>query len=398
MKVLNVNCYENKGGASIAVKQIHEALLENNIESKILVSEKNSNDKNIITQSNFFSLISFKFRERFNRNFFKILNQKTTNTQSSGLIRSYLPYRINNMNTDVVNLHWINNEMMSIKDLTRIKKPLVWTLHDLWPTSGIDHYTNEKNDGKSFIDNFIKKQKKKNWEKLFKIICPSTWILNKAKNSEILKNNEIKLIPHPIDIQKWKRINNKKEIKSLFNIDFNDNFKVLLFGAERATTNKRKGYQIALETAKKISEEKKIVLIIFGDDEKKTIKINDNLFIINLGYINDRYSLLRALYSLSDVMMVPSIEEAFGLTAAEASATGTPVVTLSGTGTEDIIQDNFNGFVTKEDNFTECVLQLLNSEEKWKTFSFNGKLHIEKKFHPSKVANEYIKVYQEIIF
>ena len=47
MKVLNVNCYENKGGASIAVKQIHEALLENNIESKILVSEKNSNDKNI---------------------------------------------------------------------------------------------------------------------------------------------------------------------------------------------------------------------------------------------------------------------------------------------------------------------------------------------------------------
>lgn len=159
MKILHVNCYDNKGGASIATQQIHSALLNNKIKSKIIVSEKNTSDPNVIFNSSFFSLMSFKFRERFNRNLFRFLNLNTKNTQSSGLLRSLLPYKINKMDFDIVNLHWINNEMMSIKDLKRINKPLVWTLHDLWPMSGIDHYLNK--DDNSLINNFIKNQKKK---------------------------------------------------------------------------------------------------------------------------------------------------------------------------------------------------------------------------------------------
>ena len=167
MRVLHINYYEKKGGASIATQQIHSALLDNKIESKIFVAEKETQDENIISDSNFLTFISFKFRERFNRNLFKILNLKSIHTQSSGLLRSYLPNKINKMNFDIINLHWINNEMMSIKDLKRINKPLVWTLHDLWPISGKDHYSNEKNDKKSLFDNYIFNQKKGIGKNLF---------------------------------------------------------------------------------------------------------------------------------------------------------------------------------------------------------------------------------------
>ncbi len=397
MKVLHINYYEKKGGASIATQQIHSALLNKKIESKIFVAEKETNDENIISESNFFSFISFKFRERFNRNLFKILNLKSANTQSSGLLRSYLPYKINKMNFDIVNLHWINNEMMSIKDLKRIRKPLVWTLHDLWPISGKDHYSNEKNNKRSLFDKFIFDQKKKNWQNLFKVICPSNWIYKKAKASEIMRNNDIRLIPHPIDAKKWERLRNKNEIKRLFNLEFDEDHKVLLFGAERASKNKRKGYHIVLETVRKISEKKKIILLIFGNEKKGVEKINQNLIIINVGYIVDRHSLLRALYSLSDIMLVPSLEEAFGLTAAEASATGTPVVTLEGTGTEDIILNNFNGIVSNENSFVNDVSNLINSKEKLEEFSINGVTHINDNFNPEKISNLYLKLYEEIL-
>lgn len=396
MKVLHINSYEDKGGASIAAKQIHSALLFKNINSKIYVNEKSSDDQNIITDPNYFSLISFKFRERFNRNLFKIFNDRSNCTQSSGILRSLLPYKINKMGYDIINLHWINNEMMSIKDLTRIKKPLVWTLHDLWPISGKDHYSNS-NENNSFLNQFILSQKKKNWENLFKVVCPSNWIYKKARNSEITKNNDIRLIPHPIDIKKWTRLYNKEEIKNLFNLKFDNEYKVILFGAERATKNKRKGFDLAYKTVKKISETNKIILIVFGDKKIETLKINDNLQIFSLGYINNRYSLLRALYSLADIMLVPSLEEAFGLTAAEASATGTPVVTLKGSGTEDIILNNHNGYVCSEEEFAKNVFFLINSEENLKKFSTNGPEYINKKFNPEKIAQNYINLYEEIL-
>ena len=41
------------------------------------------------------------------------------------------PKLINASDCDIVNLHWINGEMLSIKDIAKIKKPIVWTLHDM---------------------------------------------------------------------------------------------------------------------------------------------------------------------------------------------------------------------------------------------------------------------------
>ena len=400
MKVLHVNYFENQGGASIAANQIHNCLLREQVKSQLLVSEKISSDQNVITDKSFIASVSRKCREKFNRNLFKFLNEKSTNTQSSGLLRSLLPYKINKLKHDIINLHWINNEMMSIKDVTRINKPIIWTIHDLWPISGKDHYYNRKNIGNSFIDNFIKNSKRKNWDRLFKIVCPSNWVFKKVRQSDVLKNNEAQVIPHPIDISLWKRIFEKEVLFKIFNLENFKDFskhKILLFGADRATKNLRKGYKLAFEAAKNCSKNFKIIFIVFGDDQKENIRINNNLYLIKLGRIEDRNTKLRALYSLSDIMLVPSKEEVFGLTAAESIATGTPVITLRGTGTEDIIKDNINGCVADEKNFVNCTNELLNSEEKLRVFSKQGIEFIKKNFDPHIIANKYIEVYKECL-
>ena len=96
-------------------------------------------------------------------------------------------------------------------------------------------------------------------------------------------------------------------------------------------------------------------------------------------------------------MLIPSLEEAFGLTAAEASAAGTPVVTLKGSGTEDIILHDHNGYVCNEKEFIKNVLFLINSEEKLKKFGDNGPKYINERFNPEKIAKQYISLYEEIL-
>ena len=63
--------------------------------------------------------------------------------------------QIQSINPDLVHLHWINNEMISIEQIGKITKPIVWTLHDMWPYCGAEHYTNDRR----FIDGYNKKNK-----------------------------------------------------------------------------------------------------------------------------------------------------------------------------------------------------------------------------------------------
>jgi hypothetical protein len=40
---------------------------------------------------------------------------------------------------DVIHLHWVNQGMLSLKDIRKILtsgKPVVWTMHDMWPCTG----------------------------------------------------------------------------------------------------------------------------------------------------------------------------------------------------------------------------------------------------------------------
>jgi glycosyltransferase involved in cell wall biosynthesis len=53
------------------------------------------------------------------------------------------------------------------------------------------------------------------------------------------------------------------------------------------------------------------------------------------------------LYQTSDVFVLPSLGECFGLATVEAMATGLPVVVSDVGGTEDIVQDGTNGFITR---------------------------------------------------
>ena len=218
IKVLHVSFSDNYGGANIAAVRLHNSL-KKKINSKMIVYNKRSKDKNIIQLKNKNSSL-FSLKNYFCK--LILIFQNKTFSHSLNIFDSHFLNFINNSDADIIHLHWINNEILSIRDISKIKKKLFWTLHDMWPFCGSEHYSknnrytkNYKYNFKNFlsidISYFIWKLKKKYFSKKINFIAPSIWMKKKVQKSFLFKKNNVFLLRNPIDLKTWKY--KKKNVK-----------------------------------------------------------------------------------------------------------------------------------------------------------------------------------------
>lgn len=106
----------------------------------------------------------------------------------------------------------------------------------------------------------------------------------------------------------------------------------------------------------------------------------------------------RDYLSRCSIFVLPSSAEAFGVVIIEAMASGKPVIARNIIGPKDIINHGYNGFLfndTKE--LAEYLKLLLSDEELRKKLGENARDTIEEKYTFSKVAKEYLKLYESLI-
>jgi glycosyltransferase involved in cell wall biosynthesis len=303
------------------------------------------------------------------------------------LLPSKILKKINESDADILHLHWIGDETISIKEIAKIKKPIVWTFHDMWPFCSIEHISlyDDKPyitnyDNKSFIEKWTFNRKKKYWiNKGMTIAACSNWIKNCTEESLIFKNKQVKLIPNDI------------------------NKKIILFGAMNSTSDPNKGYQFLKKALIKLNNHtssKDTEIYVFGDsDAPKKQKANIQIPITYMGKITDNNK-LALLYSAADVMVVPSVKETFGLTALESIACGTPVVVFKAeTGLVDFILHKENGYQAKAfeaDDLAKGITWVLEDKNRWKMLSKNAR-EIALRFSLEKMVDNYINLYSDII-
>ena len=150
-KILHLN-FSDDGGAGIAVKRISDCLLKLNIDSKILVAEKNTHDKNVLHNQSSFNRFLWQQKKKISRNLKFFFKTKNKNTHTVSFLKSNILAQINKYNPDYLNIHWIGNELISIEQIKKIKIPILWTLHDMWLYCGAEHYTYENN---RFINGYL---------------------------------------------------------------------------------------------------------------------------------------------------------------------------------------------------------------------------------------------------
>ena len=408
MKILHLNYYENQGGAAIAAQRIHNSLLNKEVDSKILVSQKTSQNTKIIGPDSTFEEIINQVKISLQRKMNKYSSFKSNFTQSFNLIPSGILKKIKKINPDLVHLHWIGNEMISIKQLLSIKKPIVWTLHDMWPYCGSEHYTfsndfingYEKKKPFPFDFNFLVwKMKKKYINPKIHFVSTSNWQQKNIKKSYLYKNNFSELIPLPLDLNFWKPID-KKISKNLLGIN-EDN--VILFGGDNFIDRKWKGFEFIKDIIKNSKSDKfrkDMLFIFFGEDKKFDSEVNA----LGIKYkyfknVSPNSYDLKLLYSASDLLLVPSTLESFGQLALEASSCGTPSVCFENTGITEIVEHLKTGYVSKMNSvsdFENGIDWCLNKENSL-NLSKNCIKLTNTKFSSNVIADKYIELYKSLI-
>lgn len=412
MKSLLINTSDIHGGAARAAYRLHQGLQQIGIESKMLVQKKLSDDLSVIgpiasingpnaSRWNTISVTRYLIDRLpliyYNRQNFHLMDW------SPQWVPSKISRRIDRINPDIVHLHWICQGFIPIQEIKKIKQPLIWTFHDMWTFTGGCHYdctcvryqetcgkcpqlgSDKKND----LSNWVWKRKKEYWsERDFTVVTPSKWLADCARSSSLLADKEIVVIPNGLDLDKFKPVD-KVEARKALNLPIEKN--LILFGAVNSLEDKRKGFQLLKTAINMISSDSDFEAVIFGnlsEGEQLDIPVN------YLGKLPE--NMLSSAYSAADVMVVPSVQEAFGQTASEAMACGTPVVCFGSTGLMDIVQHQKTGYLAKPydtEDLAQGIEWVVEQDQRKKNLSKASRNYVEKNFELKMIAEKYRELY-----
>ena len=408
MKIGLFNYSDNLGGAARATFRIHKSLLNEGYNSTLYVNKKNTKDNSIKTSPYMIDKNFYNIRTNLISKFVKVTNPRIKSYNSPSILPSSWPKFINNSDIDLVHLNWINAEMMSIEDIAKIKKPMIWTFHDMWPFLGSQHLSNNdkyidlKNfENKNFLDKIFNLnewtyfRKKKNWINPIQIVTPSQWLADCVKQSELMNSWPVETVPHPIDIDFWKpdAEENSREL-----LGINSDKIILVYGADGGIESFNKGFDLLLKSLEKLEDHHKdLVLCIFGNETD--IKLKLNYTVINFGKITEDKK-LRQIYRAADLCVVPSRKESFCQVALEAQSCGTPVIAFSVGGLKDIIEHNITGYLIKPfdiEFFSMSIKNFINNKKKIFIIKNNARKRVERLFSMSSVAKKYINIYKKIL-
>ncbi|MFC1816334.1 glycosyltransferase family 4 protein [Thermodesulfobacteriota bacterium] len=128
---------------------------------------------------------------------------------------------------------------------------------------------------------------------------------------------------------------------------------------------------------------------------EKSAEHKDRLFFFD----NQSHGKLFPIVKAAKMAILPSIWEAFGFVCVEAMALGRPVIASSGSGFEEIIEDNVSGFLIEPGNseiLARKIISCLKDEARLNRISKNAVERAED-FEVSKVALKLLDYYNKII-
>lgn len=364
MRVLIINSYENIGGPAIAANRLMKALRDNGVKANMLVRDKQSDKISVISLKRSWWKVWQFIWERiviWKANNYKRENLFAVDIANTGTDITKLPEF---KQADVIHIHWINQGMLSLKDIKKIiesNKAIVWTMHDMWPFTGICHYSNDCTNYYNHCNNcplIINKGDKDLSFRIFEkkneilkdagisFVSCSRWLENMAKNSFLLKEKSLTCIPNAINTNVFKREDKEKARNQL---KLPKDMKLILFGSLKIS-DKRKGFDYLVKVCNILKEEnkelgEKIGLVIFGNDSEK---YNQYLSfpIFPLNYVNNEKTIID-IYNAVDVYVTPSLSDNLPNTIMEAMSCGTPCVGFNVGGIPEMIDHKVNGYVAE---------------------------------------------------
>jgi len=144
----------------------------------------------------------------------------------------------------------------------------------------------------------------------------------------------------------------------------------------------------------------KLILVGDGPDRSECERLSRQLELCDKVKFLGKQDGLVEILSSSDLFLIPSQSESFGLAALEAMACGLPVISSSVGGLPELVKHNETGFIAEigdVDRMAKYALELLSNEKKYKLFSENSRQRAVNKFDKAIVVPLYEEYYEQIL-
>lgn len=409
MKLLIVNTFDTQGGAARAAYRLHQGLINHGVDSRMLVQEKSTDDFTVLGPTSKCAYLFSRLRANFDVVPLYLYPGRHTSLFSSAILPDTIKEEINTLSPEVVHLHWVSYGFMRIETLAAIRRPMVWTLHDMWPftggchySEGCDHYlqgcgccpllgsTNHFD-----LSRWNWNRKADKWLVLpMTIVTPSRWLAERARKSLLFRDAIIEVIPNGNDLTRFKP-RDKSLCRDILSLP--QGKKIILSGGIDCKSNGRKGFDLLLSALHILKETVlDVELVIVGAAEPE-ITVDFGIPTHYLGMLSDEIT-LSLVYSAADVFVAPSREENLSNMVLESISCGLPCVAFDIGGMPDMIEHRISGFLAPPFDTADLatgIALILKNDALRSDMSHRSREKAEREFAIELVASRYDQLYEE---
>ena len=436
MKVLSVNTNDAHGGAARAAMRIMQGVQQHGIETQMLVKEKHTLDSAVVPLHQFLpknklyriaDRVVQKVKNKYYHWLWRSYSKTKENVFMSDSRGTRLGGALQNLDYDVLHLHWINQRFIKLQDLPK-NKPIVWTLHDSWPFCGVCHYFlgcerykthcgdcpmlhsgKERDLAYSIFEEKMRAYHDLNMH----IVTPSRWLGECAKQSALFGRFPVTVIPNCLETDVYRSLS-EQEIDERLSVAIEHNpalhdvkraagekaaKPVILYGAMNAATDRIKGFASLLSALQTLDKQGfEANLIVFGASESDLPMKFEHINVHFIGYVSDT-DLLVTLYNLANVMVVPSLTENLSCAIMESLSCATPVCCFAIGGNGDMVEHKVNGYLAREKDAEDLAqgIRWCLENNRDGSLSAAARRKVVDNYTIELVGEQYVNLYKSLI-
>lgn len=408
LRVLHIwkSDHHGAGGGAIAMNRLHNGLLESGIDSKILCANKTTDSPQALTLKTprILRIIENRLQRLVLKNGLHDIHRI-----SSFFVPQHPAFRT----ADVIHIHGIHGFLNYLAlPLLTIKKPTVFTLHDIWPYTGHCAFSYDctrwqvgcgscpypNNHPAIQKDNTHLEWMLKNW--VYKHSKQVIVALSRRNSLEIQKSIlahfPVFRIPNGINTDIFTPLE-KSTSRSQLGIITSK--KIMMISALNLK-DYHKGGDLLLAALQSLPNDiKKGIMLLSMGKGGDVIGKASGIEWMDLGFVIDEHKKVLA-YSASDVFVHPSRAETLGLVLLESMACGTPLVAFDVGGIPDVLIDGSTGYLSRPEDpvdLSRGIVKVLDDRQTNRIMSKNGRDLVLKEFSLIQQVKKHIALYHYVI-
>jgi len=353
----------------------------------------------------------FRIAGQLERRLSNFQNSSWLTWRSIGRFASERAKRINASAADVVNLHWVTGGFLSIEEIAAIEKPLVWTMHDMWPFTGTEHYAPEAPEptrwqegytpsnrlpGESGpdLDRWTWERKRRQWTTPMHFVPVSNWLAEATRKSSFA-SWPLTRIPNVMDTETFTTGSQQAARHALHLPDT----PLIAFTSSSGISDERKGWHLlqqALPYVKKRFPDATVMVIGQGNQADQAKVTEDIMW---MGQV-DEESVMAQILQAADVVAVPSTADNLPMTACEAQCVGRAVVAFNTGGLPDTVEHLATGYLAQAFDvaeYAEGLIMAIEDARGQNHWGEGARERAEDLWSPRPVVDQYLKVYEQVL-